>query len=71
MSKLNRDILYSIFEEVKDDKMTLLSCLFVNRTWCEIIIPILWKDPMKLSRRGKEKSLINVITSHLSDGSKK
>jgi hypothetical protein len=70
MSKLNRDILYSIFEELKDDKMTLLSCLLVNRTWCEIIVPIFWKDPWKRLGQGREKSLINVIISHLSDESR-
>jgi hypothetical protein len=44
MSKLNRDVLYLIFEELKNDKKTFHSCLLVNRTWCEMIIPILWKD---------------------------
>jgi hypothetical protein len=71
MSKLDRDVLYSIFEEFKDDKRTLFSCLLVNRTWCEIIVPILWKDPWKNSYYGRnEESFINVITSHLSDESK-
>jgi hypothetical protein len=70
MSRLNRDVLYLIFEELKDDKMTLLSSLLVNRTWCEMIIPILWKDPWKSLEFGREKSLFNVIISHLSDESR-
>jgi hypothetical protein len=71
MSKLNRDVLYLIFEELKDDKKTTLpSCLLVNRTWCEMIIPILWKDPWEFLKFGREKSLFNVIISHLSDESR-
>jgi hypothetical protein len=70
MSKLNRVILYSIFEELKDDKRTLLSCLLVNRTWCEKIVPIFWKNPWKRLRGGREDLFINVITSYLSDESK-
>ncbi|CAB4435110.1 unnamed protein product [Rhizophagus irregularis] len=70
MSKLNRDVLYLIFEEFQDDENTLHSCLLVNKTWCEIIIPILWKNPWKNLKREKEKSLLNVIISHLSGESK-
>src|SRR6266487_3566860 len=68
MSKLNRDILYLIFKEFQDDKMTLYSCLLVNKTWCEIIIPILWKNPWKFLK-GEEKLLLNLIISFLSDES--
>jgi hypothetical protein len=68
MSMLNRDVLCTIFKELKDDKRTLFSCLLVNRTWCEIIVPILWKNPWKNFYHGvDEKSFINVINSHLSD----
>ncbi|GBB88549.1 hypothetical protein RclHR1_15090008 [Rhizophagus clarus] len=68
MSKLNGDILYLIFKELQDNKKTLLLCLTVNKTWCELIIPILWKDPWKCV---KEKGLLlSVIISHLSDESK-
>ncbi|GBC03278.1 hypothetical protein RclHR1_05050003 [Rhizophagus clarus] len=74
MSKLNRDVLYSIFEKLKDDKKALYSCLTVNRTWCKIIIPIFWKDPWKqlYTREAmKLSSLFDVIISHLSDESRK
>src|SRR6266498_5105205 len=70
MSKLNRDVLYLIFKELQDDKNVLYSCLLVNKTWCEIIIPILWNDPWKYLNKGKEKLLLNSIISHLSDKSK-
>ncbi|CAB4407617.1 unnamed protein product [Rhizophagus irregularis] len=65
MSTLNEDILYLIFfKELQDDKNTLYSCLLVNKTWCEIIIPILWKNPWK---KRNEKILFNIIFSYLSD----
>ncbi|RIA99782.1 hypothetical protein C1645_811153 [Glomus cerebriforme] len=67
MSKLNGDILYLIFKHFQDNIPTLYSCLLVNKTWCGIIIPILWKNPWKILKFGKEESLLNVIISHLSD----
>src|SRR6266536_2427195 len=70
MSKLNRDVIYLIFQNLQDDKNSLYSCLLVNKTWCEIIIPILWKNPWKYLRRGNDKLLLKVIISHLSDESK-
>ncbi|UZO06748.1 uncharacterized protein OCT59_027057 [Rhizophagus irregularis] len=42
MVRLNKDILYSLFEYLEDN---LYSCLLVNKTWCEIIVLFLWKDP--------------------------
>ncbi|GBB98585.1 hypothetical protein RclHR1_03270008 [Rhizophagus clarus] len=70
MSKLNKDILYLIFEELEDDDNSLLSYLLVNKTWCEIIVPILWRDPWKRLKHGKERFLLDVIISHLSKESR-
>ena len=42
MSQLNADCLNEIFEYFDKDKITLHSCLLVNRLWCKIIIRILW-----------------------------
>ncbi|PKC63897.1 hypothetical protein RhiirA1_537448 [Rhizophagus irregularis] len=68
MSKLNKDILYLIFEELQDNKEYLASCLTVNKTWCEIVIPILWKNPWRYYLNNKkELSLLNTIVSHLLD----
>ncbi|RIA84311.1 hypothetical protein C1645_832460 [Glomus cerebriforme] len=66
MSKLNEDVLHLIFEKLQYHKRThLFSCLLVNKTWCNIIIPILWKNPWKFLKKGKEMILLNVIISHL------
>ncbi|GBB85367.1 hypothetical protein RclHR1_11910003 [Rhizophagus clarus] len=68
MYKLNKDILYLIFQELRNDKETLISSLTVNKNWCETIIPILWKNPWKYLER--KELLLNVIISHLSDESR-
>jgi hypothetical protein len=72
MSNLNRDVLYLIIEQLQDDANTLCSCLLVNKTWCEIIIPILWKNPWKYFKRKNKMSLslLKVIFSHLSNVSR-
>src|SRR4051794_26377485 len=44
MSQLPADCLNEIFEHLKDDKVTLCSCLLVNRLWCEISVRILWRS---------------------------
>ncbi|GBC10454.1 hypothetical protein RclHR1_09640005 [Rhizophagus clarus] len=41
---------------------------YTNKTLCEIIIPILWKNPWKFLKR--KKILLDVIISHLSDDSR-
>ena len=71
MSKLIRDILYLIIEELQDDNKTLFSCILVNKTWCEISIQILWRNPWKYLNNKKASLLLNVIISHFSDESRK
>jgi hypothetical protein len=53
MIKLNSDVLYLIFEESQQHNKTLQSCLLANRICCEIVVPILWKNPWQynLDRR--------------------
>jgi hypothetical protein len=68
MFKLNGDILYLIFKKLQSNKKTLLSCLTVNKTCCEMIIPILWNNPWKYLKG--EELLLNVIISHFSEESK-
>uniref|UniRef100_U9U3I8 F-box domain-containing protein n=1 Tax=Rhizophagus irregularis (strain DAOM 181602 / DAOM 197198 / MUCL 43194) TaxID=747089 RepID=U9U3I8_RHIID len=66
MSKLNKDILFLIFEELQDNSKFLFSCLMVNRIWCEIMIPILWKNPWCYNiNYHKKNSLYSILTSYL------
>src|SRR5204863_1384149 len=44
MSQLTADCLEEIFEYLENDKITLYSCLLVNRLWCKISVRILWRD---------------------------
>src|SRR5436190_20615753 len=41
---LPTDCLNEIFEYLEDDKITLHSCLLVNRLWCKASVRILWSD---------------------------
>ncbi|GES74531.1 hypothetical protein GLOIN_2v1866989 [Rhizophagus clarus] len=68
--KLNIDILYLIFDELRNDKKSLCSCLLVNKIFCEIVIQILWKNPWKYLEYGRESLLLNIIISHLSKESR-
>src|SRR5438045_6564122 len=38
------DCLNEILENLEDDKITLHSCLLVNRLWCEVSVRILWRN---------------------------
>ncbi|CAG8595986.1 15183_t:CDS:1 [Funneliformis caledonium] len=42
--KLPVDCLNEIFEYLEEDKVTLHSCLLVNRLWCQVAVRILWRD---------------------------
>jgi hypothetical protein len=51
MSQLPVDCLKEIFEYLKDDKMSLYSCLLVNRIWCEDSVRILWRNICNYNKR--------------------
>ncbi|UZO20243.1 uncharacterized protein OCT59_012669 [Rhizophagus irregularis] len=69
MSKLNKDILFLIFEEFQDDSKSLFSCLMVNKLWCETVLPILWKNPWRYNAidYNNKNYLFATIASCLSD----
>src|SRR3954451_6593706 len=74
--ELDKDVLFLIFEALKNDKKSLHSCLLVNRSWCVTTIPILWRDPGKYfitvnsNNAKKIDKLFNIIFLHLSKESK-
>ena len=49
MSQLPADCLNEIFEYLENDKITLRSCLLVNRLWCEVAVRILWRNTWNYS----------------------
>ncbi|PKC09081.1 hypothetical protein RhiirA5_416121 [Rhizophagus irregularis] len=66
MPKLIFDLLYDIINEFHNDRKTLLSCLLVNKFWCEITVPILWRNPWNNLTVSNEKFLLNLLIKHLS-----
>src|SRR5688572_16700596 len=66
MFKLNKDILFLIFEELQDDSKSLFSCLMVNKIWCETVIPVLWRNPWRYNINYFNKSyLFKIFISYL------
>src|SRR6266536_3598951 len=49
--QLIADCLNEIFEYLEGDKLTLYSCLLVNRHWCELSVRILWSNSRIYSYR--------------------
>src|ERR1043165_4573014 len=49
MAQLPADCLNEIFEYLENDKITLRSCLLVNRLWCEVAVRILWRNTWNYS----------------------
>src|ERR1700722_14056362 len=44
MKKLPGDCLHEIFKYLEGDKITLYSCLLVNRLWCKVSVRFLWRE---------------------------
>src|SRR6266542_4709599 len=47
------EMTYYIIRYLKNDLKSLYSCIFVNRFWCRVAIPILWEDPFSTEWRNK------------------
>ena len=60
MSQLPTDCLNDIFEYLKDDIITLHSCLLVNRLWCKSSVKFLWRDTSNYNYR-TYKTLISCL----------
>ncbi|UZO07767.1 uncharacterized protein OCT59_028042 [Rhizophagus irregularis] len=60
---ISSDIIEEILFFIQiDDIKTLYSCLLLNRQWCQLVIPILWKHPFYYAQKGNSK-LISTILS--------
>ena len=69
MSQLIEDCLRIIFTELKNDSSSLYSCILVNRYWCRIAVPILWKNPYNFKNISRNK-FYNTIINFLPTNSK-
>ncbi|RIA86686.1 hypothetical protein C1645_878524 [Glomus cerebriforme] len=61
----NTDVLSIILYFLRYNKQTLYSCLFVNRLWCQLTIPILWRDPWTFFYRIENNSPPSIPTQPL------
>ncbi|CAB5197583.1 hypothetical protein RhiirA5_426140 [Rhizophagus irregularis] len=68
MEEINLDCLVLIFNVLIKDEKSLHSCLLVNKKWCNIVVPILWK---RCFLGEINEKLCNVILSFLPSSSKK
>ena len=66
MALLPADCLNEIFENLEKDKITLHSCLLVNRLWCEISVRILWRDIWKYKYSVSDEHKPQVVSAILS-----
>src|ERR1041385_4658738 len=69
MAKLNVDCLHLIFNEL-ENRNSLYSCLLVNKEWCNVVVPILWKKYSWWNRPESAKKIYNIILSCLPSSSK-
>ncbi|GBB98784.1 hypothetical protein RclHR1_03320010 [Rhizophagus clarus] len=58
MSQLSADCLNEIFEYLEDDKVSLYSCLLVNRLWCEVSVRILWINAGYISKHRRSYDVL-------------
>ncbi|PKY50564.1 hypothetical protein RhiirA4_467105 [Rhizophagus irregularis] len=65
MSQLFVDCIIEILEHLERDKITLHSCLLVNRIWCKISVKILWRSVWNFNSCN-----YNILISCLPDESK-
>ncbi|CAG8654854.1 8147_t:CDS:1 [Ambispora gerdemannii] len=73
------DIIEEIVTKLEYDQSTLHSCILVNRTWCQVTIPVLWRDPFSFVstipnnelENKKLKSLFVVCLQYLKEDEEK
>src|SRR3989337_988958 len=55
--------LEEICKHLKDDKASLFSCILINRSWCEMTIPLLWSRPFENPLYGNH---LNIFWTYIS-----
>ncbi|RIA98967.1 hypothetical protein C1645_870358 [Glomus cerebriforme] len=73
MTKLKIDCFILIFGELLRMKHSLNACLLVNKEWCNLVVPILWKSTSAhyyFKNDELEKKWFNTILSCISPSSK-
>src|SRR5947207_2681070 len=60
---LPADCLNEIFEYLDCDKITLHSCLLVNRLWCEVSVRILWRSFKFLAYKHRYRVASSILST--------
>src|SRR4051794_38061820 len=50
------------------DEISLYKCLFVNRYYCKLSIPIIWREPFRFTLLRNSSLLINTLLACLDEG---
>lgn len=65
------EILDNILQHLRNDLSSLYSCIFVNRLFCRISIPLLWEDPFSIPLSNKTfLHFLDIYFLYLSDVNK-
>ncbi|RIA92652.1 hypothetical protein C1645_820387 [Glomus cerebriforme] len=73
-NKLDVECLEKILEYCSNNTSTLFKCILVNRLWCHIAIPLLWRNPfeyLKFQKHDHGWQLIRTYLCCLPDNEKK
>jgi hypothetical protein len=63
------ELINEVIQYFYDDYRTLHSCILVNRLWCRLAIPLLWKDPFSI-KFPKNHHFIEIYLHNLNEDDK-
>ncbi|CAG8439562.1 4893_t:CDS:1 [Cetraspora pellucida] len=64
------ELMENILNNLNNEFYSLYSCTLVSRHWCNMTIPILWRDPFSPDRKGRKPSFISRYLSSLDEDEK-
>src|SRR5207248_4975410 len=62
LNNLPIELLVEIFKYLDNDHKSLTKCILINKTWHNLNIPTIWKDPFR--KKTSVKILINCLLIH-------
>ena len=60
------ELLENIISYHKEDPKTLFKCALVSKSWCDTVIPFLWKNPFRFCYSTSQHKIIKVYLKLLS-----
>ncbi|RIA80565.1 hypothetical protein C1645_866561 [Glomus cerebriforme] len=58
------ELMHEILQYFRNDYSMLHSCIFVNRLWCRLAIPLLWEDPFSIAAENDNYYLFTESYKH-------